>query len=272
MGDFRNYIETEMDPKIRSLVPQAIEIIKCKWTNLEANYSKVATEIQSVLQKNFPQIADAVGRELERMYGKGDQIVGGFGLGEGIFESAEKIPKTVYHASPRKIVGPLRPSPGRMDREATGIYFAFEAEEAARSTPHVLKHTPFGYPIPTKELLEKYVTEWEVNPKNSLDMVSKELEEIYQVARKKGEKTIRKMAADQGVSSEEFDEMLKQTEISSVAGMFKGDRIIPDALTKELLERGYDSLYTVPSAGREGWFVALDPAIVTRNVTQMTPQ
>ena len=96
MGDFRNYIETEMDPKIRSLVPQAIEIIKCKWTNLEYNYSKVATEIQSVLQKNFPQIADAVGRELERMYGnvptpsrpdKRDQIVGGFGLGEGIFES-----------------------------------------------------------------------------------------------------------------------------------------------------------------------------------------
>lgn len=96
MGDFRNYIETEMDPKIRSLVPQAIEIIKCKWTNLEYNYSKVETEIQSVLQKNFPQIADAVGRELERMYGnvptpsrphKRDQIVGGFGLGEGIFES-----------------------------------------------------------------------------------------------------------------------------------------------------------------------------------------
>ena len=165
--------------------------------------------------------------------------------------AAGEIPKTVYHASPQKIEGPLRPSPGRMGREPTGIFFAHTPEEAVRSTPHV--------PM-TKESVDKNVSEWEVSPQNPLDMHSAEFEAIWREVERDAEAALRKKVGDA-----EVDKLLKEVDgIGAVAESLGEARLVPDMLTEALLDKGYDALVSVESKTVAGWTVALDPAIVTR--------
>ena len=167
-------------------------------------------------------------------------------------QAAEGVPTRVYHASPHKIVGPLRPTPGRMNREPTGIFFAHTPEEAARSTPHVST---------TKESVDKNVTEWEVNAENPLDMYSAEFEDIWREVEKDAEAALRKKVGKDA----EIDTLLKELDgIAVVAESLGEARLVPDMLTEALLDKGYDALVTVESKTVAGWTIALDPAIVTR--------
>jgi len=266
-----------------TLAREALPMDAAKAANIDRGSYMTAGEALDRLKVNAKDVVDQGGVDVYSSGGRASLFNKLSQLGKVPATGEAGVGQTVYHSGP-EIKGALKPYPGNLGHEPTGIYFAETPEEALASTTHV-------------KGIQSTVSPYQVNAKNILDATTPEgmairnqllrsaQDEAISIAEAKG-----LQPANTKFNTSYRDRMLQaideqtrpleqtlnraspalRNNLLSASPVEKIPGIVShqDLLTQKLLNSGYDAMKTVGQGGTGAdWLVALDPAIVRPSKT-----